>query len=68
MFRIVNQFIVFIPQMHNRKNTLDPETTVTESVRRIRDSYGNNIYFIRKWSGLPMIFNKFTYRALPEHV
>jgi hypothetical protein len=65
MFRTVNQFTVFIPQMHNHNNTLLPEATGTETVRRICENYGNNIYFIRKWSGLPEIFNKFTYRVLP---
>jgi hypothetical protein len=68
MFRVVHQFTMFIPQLHNHKNTLVPEIIVTETVRRIRESYGNNIYFIRKWSWLPEIFNKFAYMVLPEHV
>ena len=60
MFRVVNQFTIFIPQLLNHKNTLVPEIIVKENVRRIRESYGNNTYFIRKWPGLPEIFNKFT--------
>jgi hypothetical protein len=62
MFRVVIQFTIFIPQLHNHKNTLVPETTVTETVRRLRESNGNNThaYFIRTWPGRPEIFNKFT--------
>jgi hypothetical protein len=68
MFRVVNQFTIFIPQLHNHKNTLVPENIVTETVRRICESYGNNMYFIRKWPGLLEISNKFAYTVLPEHV
>jgi len=50
MFRVVHQLTMFIPQLHDHKNTLVPEIIVRETVPRIREIYGNNIYFIRKWS------------------